>query len=351
MSSSRQVKVGDVLIGGGAPVSVQGMTSAKTTDIAVTMQQVRAMAIAGADIVRVSVPDLQSVNAFGEIIKNTSVPLVADCHMDPKVAIQAAKIADKLRLNPGNMPRNALKEILAIASDRSIPIRVGVNSGSAGPLTGNIEADTKSVIDRASRYINAMTAHGFSDIVLAFKSPDPLFVIRVNQQAAKIWDFPIHLGVTQAGADDRALIFSVAALSPLLMQGIGDTLRISLTRDPVMQVRTGIMTLQALGMRARGPQLLSCPMCARSRFDVRALVAHAQPLVDNLADNLTVAIIGCEVNGPGEGVQADLAFYATPADFRVTIRGRTIFKDPDFVLASQKFLDLLDRKDFSTGDL
>jgi len=341
MFSTLQVKVKDVFIGGGAPVSVQGMASTKTTDIAATMQQVRAMAIAGADIVRISVPDLQSVAAFREIRQSSPVPLVADCHIDPGVAIRAAKVADKLRLNPGNMPRNALQEILTIASDRGIPIRVGVNSGSTGPLSGDMDADIKKVFDRASRYVDAMTGYGFFDIVLAFKSTDPLFVIRANRLASNIWDFPIHLGVTQAGADDRALIFSIAALSPLLMQGIGDTLRISLTRDPVIQVRVGVMALQAIGLRARGPQLLSCPVCARARFDVQALVARAQSLVDRGPEGWTVAIIGCEVNGPGEGAQADIAFYATPADFRITRQGKTIYRHPDFENASQRFLDLL----------
>lgn len=341
MSSSCQVRVKDVLIGGGAPVSVQGMTSTRTVDVAATLQQTRAMAIAGADIVRISVPDLKSVDAFRQIHKDSPVPLVADCHMDPDVAIQAAKVADKLRLNPGNMPRNALREILSIASDRGIPIRVGVNSGSIGPLSGNMDADIKKVIDRAARYVDAMNAHGFFDIVLAFKSPDPLFVIRVNQHAAKIWDYPIHLGLTQAGADDQAVVFSIAALTPLLMQGIGDTLRISLTRDPVFQVKIGVMALQAIGMRRRGPRLLSCPVCARSRFDVLELVARAQPLVDKLPDGRVVAIIGCEVNGPGEGAQADIAFYATPLDFRVTMQSQTLFRGPDLVQASQRFLDLL----------
>ena len=341
MASVRFVDVGGVQIGGGAPVVLQGMTSCQTIDVDATLQQVRSMAAAGAEIVRISVPDLQSVEAFRAIKASSPVPLIADCHIDPDIAIQAAKVADKLRLNPGNMPRHALKTITTIAQDRGIPIRVGVNSGSMGPPGPDTEAMIKRMLDRVDRYVNTLRDLGFDDIVLSFKSPDPIQVILVNQQAALRWPYPLHLGVTHAGTDERAVVFSIAGLAPLLQQGIGDTIRISLAQSPERQVRVGMMVLQALGLRARGPMLLACPVCARARFDVRALTELARPIVQKGPSRRTVAIIGCEVNGPGEGIQADVAFYATPSDFRVTEHGRTVFKAKSFDDASQYFLDLL----------
>ena len=341
MASSRFVNVGNVRIGGGAKVVLQGMTSSRTTDVEATLRQVRSMAAAGAEIVRISVPDPQSVEAFGTIHSQSPVPLIADCHIDPEVAIQAAKVADKLRLNPGNMPRRALKTITTIARDRGIPIRVGVNTGSMGPSGPDTNTLVKRMLAMATRYVDTLTGLGFDDIVLSFKSPDPIQVILANQQAARTWPYPLHLGVTHAGTDDRALVFSIAGLAPLLQQGIGDTIRVSLTQSPEYQVRVGMLVLQALGLRPRGPMLLACPVCARARFDVQALAELARPIVEKGPSEWVVAVIGCEVNGPGEGVQADLAFYATPSDFRITMQGHTVLREKSFARASKRFLDLL----------
>ncbi len=343
MGSSRFVNAGGVQIGGDAGVVLQGMTSCRTTDVDATLQQVRSMAAAGAQLVRVSVPDRQSVRAFRTIRAQSPVPLIADCHIDPDVAIRAAKVADKLRLNPGNMPRQALRTITAIARDRGIPIRVGVNSGSMGPPGPDTDAMVKRMLDVAARYVDTLTGLGFDDIVLSFKSPDPIQVIMANRQAAVTWPYPLHLGVTHAGADERAVVFSVAGLAPLLQQGIGDTLRVSLAQSPERQVRVGMMVLQALGLRPRGPMLLACPVCARAKFDVQALAEQARPIVQKGPPHWVVAVIGCEVNGPGEGVRADVAFYATPADFRITEHGRTVLREKSFKQASRYFLDRLDQ--------
>ncbi len=337
MWSKRSVKVGNVAIGGDAPISVQGMTTVKPTMINQTMQQIREMVAAGADIVRVAVPDMESVESLRNIKELSPVPVVADCHLDPKVAIEAAKVADKLRLNPKNMPRYALKEIVSIVKDRQIPIRVGANSGSSGKYN----TDPHGLIDIASRHIDALLSLNFEDIVLSFKSPDPQVVIETNLLARELWNFPIHLGLTQAGKGPMAMVYSTATITTLLNHHVGDTLRISLTDSPKIQIQTGVWLLQSLGLRKPSARLISCPVCGRARFNVQDLVDKISPIVDKLNEPLTVSVIGCEINGTGEASAADVAFFGTPSNYQIFKKGRLFFKG-DFDTAERTFIELIE---------
>jgi (E)-4-hydroxy-3-methylbut-2-enyl-diphosphate synthase len=308
--NTRKVYVGDVPIGGGAPVSVQSMTNTKTTDIASTIEQIKDLENAGCQIVRVAIPDTESVRALQTIKKNINIPVVADIHFDYKLALGAIDAgADKIRINPGNIRNKThVKEIIKKAIRYDIPIRVGVNAGS---LDKRIQAlhngvTVEGLVASALEQIDLCRQDGAEALVLSIKSSDVIDTVNACTQVSEKSDVPLHIGLTEAGPILTGSIKSSVAMGILLNQGIGDTLRVSLTGDPVKEVIAGYAILNSLGLVKKGVNLISCPTCSRTTFDIIPIVAHLEKEFSGLEKSLTVAVMGCEVNGPGEAKHADI---------------------------------------------
>ena len=310
---TRQVRVGEVFIGGGAPVSVQTMTKTDTADAAATLGQIRAAAAAGADLVRVAVPRATALAAFERICAQSPLPVIADLHFDYRLAIEAARRgAAKLRVNPGNLGgRERFAAVLEAAAQAGIPVRLGVNAGSL-PLDlleqfGGPTAEAMAVAGQ--RMAQEAEALGFRDLVVSLKASDLARTLAANRLFAADSDLPLHLGVTEAGRGPEAVIRSALGIGLLLAEGIGDTLRVSLTDEPTEEVWAGRQILQALGLR-EGPALVSCPTCGRCRVDLVPLVEAAREALREVSAPVVVAVMGCEVNGPGEARHADLGLAA-----------------------------------------
>ncbi|MDK9709288.1 MAG: flavodoxin-dependent (E)-4-hydroxy-3-methylbut-2-enyl-diphosphate synthase [Desulforhopalus sp.] len=310
---TRQIHVGAVAIGGDAPVSVQSMTNTDTKDVEQTVGQIERLQSAGCDIVRVAVIDSDAASSIRSIHQQISIPLIADIHFDHRLAIAAMENgADGIRINPGNLGgEDKLARVVDAALMHKVPIRVGVNSGS-------IEKDllktygypspenTQALIESALRNVRLLEKHGFEDIKISIKSADVLTTINGYKHLAEVTDYPLHLGVTEAGGLIAGTVKSSVALGVLLNLGIGDTLRISLTRDPVEEVRVGFELLRSLKIRERGPELISCPTCGRTRIDLFSLAEAVERYIQTMESPLKVAVMGCVVNGPGEAKQADI---------------------------------------------
>jgi len=324
-SRTRKVLVGGLLIGGGSPISVQSMTNVPTTDIEAVSDQIEMLAVRGAEIVRVAVPDKESAAALRSIIERSTVPIVSDIHFDPELALLALEAGtDKLRLNPGNIRRKKdVWKIAEKASELHVPIRIGVNSGSLpGDLRdkyGGVNRD--SMWAAARRHLALLEETGFHDIVLSLKSSDPVLTVEVNRLASSECDYPLHLGVTEAGPPLTGSIRSAVAISILLSEGIGDTLRVSLSGSPAQEPVAGWEILSSLGIRRRFPRIVSCPTCARTRIDVAELAGSVQESLAGKTGNITIAVMGCEVNGPGEARDADIALIGTPSGVQLFIDG------------------------------
>lgn len=316
MGSVNKVQVGHLEIGGGSPVLVQSMTTTSTADPRATLSQITELYHLGAEIVRVSVPDDQSADSLEEITKNSPVPVVADIHFRADLAIRALEAGvHKLRLNPGNIRREEdVKRIAAMASDRNVPIRIGVNSGSIpGDLREkNHGVNEHSMWEAAERHIELLEATGFKDIVLSLKASDPMLTVSVNRIAASRSPYPLHLGVTEAGPRGTAGVRSAVAMGILLNEGIGDTIRVSISGSPLPEPGTAWEILSSLGIRRRFARIVSCPTCARARIDVEDLAFRVQRILKNTVTKATIAVMGCEVNGPGEAREADIAVIGTP---------------------------------------
>lgn len=306
---TRQVRVGGLLIGGDAPISVQSMTDTATEDVSATVAQIHELERAGCDLVRVAVPDQKAADALGRIKAGIHIPLVADIHFDYRLALAAIEQGvDKLRLNPGNITDpDKIGLIADKARERGIPIRIGVNSGSIdrkryGPPTP--QALVQSALDEVA----LLEARGFSDIVISLKSFDVPTTIEAYRLASEKVDYPLHLGVTEAGLMWQGTIRSAIGIGALLAEGIGDTLRVSLTADPVEEVRAGIEILKSLDLREHGFTLISCPTCARCGLDLVSIVTEVERRLNELKNlpPVTVAVMGCVVNGPGEARDADV---------------------------------------------
>jgi len=310
---TRQIRLGGMLIGGGAPISVQSMTNTDTRDDRKTVVQIRDLERAGCEIVRVAVPDLESAAALKKIREGISIPLIADIHFDWRLAVAAMENgAQGIRINPGNLggPEKLVKVIDA-AREHHVPIRVGVNSGS-------IEKDLlkkhgypsphnpSALIESALRNVRLLERQGFHDIKISIKSSDVLTTIAGYRMLSEKTDYPLHIGVTEAGGLIAGTVKSSVALGILLFEGIGDTFRISLTRDPVEEVRVGYELLRALRIRERGPEMISCPTCGRTGIDLFSLAEAVEKHLQTMETKLKVAVMGCVVNGPGEAREADI---------------------------------------------
>jgi len=311
--NTKEIQLGSVAIGGGNQISVQSMTNTETSDVTATVSQIKRLQDAGCDIVRVAVPDLESASAVKSIQDAISIPLIADIHFDYRLAVAAMENgADGIRINPGNLGgEDKTARVVDAAKAHSVPIRVGVNSGS-------IEKDLlkshgyptpencKALIESALRNVALVEKYGHDLIKISIKSADVLTTINSYSLLSKSTDYPLHLGVTEAGGLIAGTVKSSVALGILLSKGIGDTLRISLTRDPVEEIRVGFELLRSLKIRERGPELISCPTCGRTRIDLFGLAEEVEKFVQTMESPIKVAVMGCVVNGPGEAKHADI---------------------------------------------
>jgi len=305
-----KVKAGNVEIGGGAPVSVQSMLCVPVHDIEKNVEQARCLQAAGCDIVRVTVPDKEALKTVEALKKNISIPLVADIHFDYKLALESvAAGVDKVRINPGNIGSDDKVKLVADACrNAGVPIRIGVNSGS---LEKNIlakygAATPEAMVESGLYHISLLEKFDFNDIVLSLKSSDTQTMYKAYELAAEKCRYPLHLGVTEAGTENMGVIKSAAGIGGLLLRGIGNTIRISLTDDPVKEVEAGIKLLKAIGIRKEGVRLVSRPTCGRTAIDLIGIAKEAERRLENINKNITVAIMGCVVNGPGEASAADI---------------------------------------------
>lgn len=307
---SRQIMVGDVAVGGDAPISVQSMTNTETCDVAATVAQIRRLEDAGADIVRVSVPSMDAADAFGKIKQEVSVPLVADIHFDYKIALKVADLGvDCLRINPGNIGRDdRVKAVIDAAKHNGIPIRIGVNAGSLEKALQRKygEPTPEALIESALRHVDVLDRYGFQDFKVSVKASDVFMAVAAYRGLAKQIEQPLHLGITEAGGLRSGTVKSAVGLGQLLMDGIGDTLRVSLAADPVEEIKVGFDILKSLKLRTKGINFIACPSCSRQNFDVIQTVNDLENRLEDIKTPLDVAIIGCIVNGPGEAKEADI---------------------------------------------
>jgi len=310
--SSRQIMVGNVPVGGDAPISVQTMTNTLTTDVAATVAQIQRAAEAGADIVRVSVPDEASARALREIVRESPVPLVADIHFHYKRGIEAAEAgAACLRINPGNIGSpERVREVIAAARDHGCSIRIGVNAGSLEKhlLEKYGEPTPDAMVESGMEHIRILQDNDFHNFKISVKASDVFMAAAAYQQLAEATDAPIHLGITEAGGLTSGTIKSAIGLGNLLWMGIGDTIRVSLSADPVEEVKVGYEILKSLGLRHRGVNIISCPSCARQGLDVSKTVETLEERLAHIKTPMSLSIIGCVVNGPGEALMTDVGF-------------------------------------------
>ncbi|MDP5036216.1 flavodoxin-dependent (E)-4-hydroxy-3-methylbut-2-enyl-diphosphate synthase [Alishewanella sp. SMS8] len=307
---STQIKVGNVLIGGDAPIAVQSMTNTRTTDVEATVAQIRAIAAAGADLVRVSVPTMEAAEAFKLIKQQSPVPLVADIHFDYRIALKVAEYGvDCLRINPGNIGKeDRIRAVVDAAKDYNIPIRIGVNGGS---LEADIqekyrEPTPEALVESAMRHVDILDRFNFDNFKVSVKASDVFLAVGAYRLLAKQIKQPLHLGITEAGGARAGAVKSAIGLGMLLAEGIGDTLRISLAADPVEEVKVAFDILKSLRIRSRGVNFIACPSCSRQEFDVIKTMNELEQRLEDIVDPLTVSVIGCVVNGPGEALISDL---------------------------------------------
>ena len=307
---TKVINVGDVKIGGDNPISVQSMTNTLTTDIQATIKQINDIHEEGADLVRVSCPDKESSLALKEITKNVSVPIIADIHFHYKRAIEAAKMgASCLRINPGNIGTNdRILEVVKAAKDNNCSIRIGVNAGSLDKalLEKYKEPCPEALVESAMYNIKLMEDNDFFNFKISVKSSDVFLAVKSYEQLSKACDYPLHIGITEAGGLLTGSIKSSIGIGQLLMQGIGDTIRVSLSADPIEEIKAGYEILKSLSIRARGVQIISCPSCARQAFPVIDTVKILEKKLEHIKTPITLSIIGCVVNGPGEAAQTEI---------------------------------------------
>lgn len=305
----KQINVGGVLIGGGAPVTVQTMCNTKTWDVEATVMQIKAMQAAGADIVRIAIPDMNAAEAVDKIKEQVNVPLVADIHFDYRLALAVAERGiDKIRINPGNIGAEENVKAVAEACRRhNIPIRIGVNAGSLekGLLEKYGHPCPEAMVESAKGHVELLNRYDFDDICLSMKASSVPLTIAAYRMAAETFDYPLHLGVTETGTEWNGTIQSAVGIGTLLSEGIGNTIRVSLTADPVREVSTGIAIVKAAGLRPGGVKFVSCPTCGRTEIDLIGLATEVENRVRSMDRDITVAVMGCVVNGPGEAREAD----------------------------------------------
>jgi (E)-4-hydroxy-3-methylbut-2-enyl-diphosphate synthase len=338
-SSIREVRIGSVTIGGGHPVAIQSMTSTDTRDIKATVQQIQRLEEAGCEIVRVAVPDEEAAQALPKIKKEIKIPLVADIHFNYRLALAAIEAgADKVRINPGNIGgEDHLKEVAKAAREAGIALRVGVNAGSLErDLVDKYNGPTaRGMVESARRALDTLEQCDFHDIVVSLKASDVRQTVEAYTFMREECNYPLHLGVTEAGTPKTGLIRSALGIGFLLMQGIGETLRVSLTADPVEEVHAAWEILKALRLRSHGPMLIACPMCGRCEVDLLSLVQRTEEALSKVREPVQVAVMGCVVNGPGEAREADFAIIGGKGKGLVMKKGEVVasFREDELVPA------------------
>ncbi|ABY92938.1 MULTISPECIES: flavodoxin-dependent (E)-4-hydroxy-3-methylbut-2-enyl-diphosphate synthase [Thermoanaerobacter] len=327
---TREVKIGNKKIGGNNPILVQSMTNTDTHDIEKTIEQIKRLEAEGCDIIRVAVPDMEAAEAIKEIKKNINIPLVADIHFDYRLAIKSIENgADKIRINPGNIGREEnIKKVVEIAKEKGIPIRIGVNSGSLEKeiLHKYKGVTAEAVVESALKNVLILEKLGFYDIVISLKTTNVPLTIEAYKLASSKVDYPLHVGITEAGTIEAGTIKSAIGIGTLLYLGIGDTIRVSLTGDPVHEVRVGRQILRSLGLLKEGVEIISCPTCGRTKIDLIRLAEEVEKRTRNIKKPLKVAVMGCAVNGPGEAKEADIGIAGGDGEGVIFKKGKVYKK-------------------------
>ena len=345
---TKVIKIGDRVIGGGNPVLIQSMTNTKTEDVRATVKQIQELAAAGCDIIRCAVPTFEAAKALAEIKKEISIPLVADIHFDYRLAIAAIENgADKIRINPGNIgSRSRVQAVVDAAKERQIPIRVGVNSGSLEKeLVEKYHGVTaEGIVESALDKVHLIEDMGYDQLVISIKSSDVLMCARAHELIADKTDYPLHVGITEAGTLFSGNIKSAVGLGIILYQGIGDTIRVSLTGDPLEEVRSAKRILKTLGLKKGGIEVVSCPTCGRTQIDLIGLANRVERMVEDIPLDIKVAVMGCVVNGPGEAKEADIGIAGGIGEGLLIKKGQIVKKVKEEELLSTLRQELLDWK-------
>ena len=341
---TRQIHIGKVAIGGGAPISVQSMCNTRTTDTAATVAQIKALQNAGCDIVRVAVPDMDAAKNLGSIIKEINIPLVADIHFDYKLALEAIKQGiSALRLNPGNIGgEEKVRAVVKAAKEAHIPIRIGVNAGSLDKkiLAKYGDVTPEALVESAMEHVKILEDLDFHDLKISLKAHDVPLTLAAYRLMSKTVDYPLHLGITEAGTVNTGIIKSAVGIGALLAEGIGDTFRISLTGDPVVEVKVANEILKSLGLKEYGPTLVACPTCGRTSIDLPAIAAQVEKKLEGIKDPIDVAVMGCVVNGPGEARGADVGIAGGNGEGLIFRKGEIIRKVPEENLVGELFKEI-----------
>ena len=328
--TTRKIKIGSIYIGGDAPISVQSMTNTDTRDVTNTVNQIKALQIAGCDIIRCAVPDMEACNALKGIIKQINIPLVADIHFDYKLALGAIENGvAALRINPGNIGSDIkVKEVAQRSKDKGIPIRIGVNSGSLEKdlLEKYGKVTSEGLVESAMRHVNLLEKNNFEDIVISIKSSNVLQMIDSYRLISQNTNYPLHIGVTEAGTIWRGTIKSSVGIGTLLCEGIGDTIRVSLTGDPIEEIKVGREILKSIGLIKEGIEFVSCPTCGRTKIDLIKIANQVEKLLENSNKLIKVAVMGCVVNGPGEAREADIGIAGGNGEGLIFKKGTIIKK-------------------------
>ena len=331
---TKEVKIGNRVIGGGNPILIQSMCNTKTQDVAATVEQIHQLEKAGCDIIRVACPDMDAAKAIGEIKKQINIPLVADIHFDYRLAIAAIENgADKIRINPGNIgSTDRIKAVVDAAKAKNIPIRVGVNSGSLEKELvekyGGVTAE--GLVESALDKVKIIEDLGYDNLVISIKSSNVMMCVKAHELIADKTNYPLHVGITEAGTLNAGNIKSACGLAMILSQGIGDTIRVSLTGAPVEEIKSAKLILRTLGLRTGGIEVVSCPTCGRTQIDLIGLANKVETMVEEFSDlNIKVAVMGCVVNGPGEAKEADLGVAGGIGEGLLIKHGEVVRKLPE----------------------
>lgn len=343
--NTREIRIGDRVIGGENPILIQSMTNTKTEDVAATVEQIHKLTAAGCEIIRCAVPTMEAAKAFSEIKKQISIPLVADIHFDYRLAIAAMENgADKIRINPGNIgSKERIQAVVDVAKERNIPIRVGVNSGSLEKeLVEKYHGVTaEGLVESALDKVHIIEESGYDNLVISIKSSDVMMCVKAHELIAERTDYPLHVGITESGTITSGNIKSAIGLGLILHQEIGDTIRVSLTGDPVEEVKSAKLILKTLGLRKGGIEVVSCPTCGRTQIDLISLAGKVENMVADIPLDIKVAVMGCVVNGPGEAKEADIGIAGGIGEGLLIKHGEIVKKLPEDELLEALRYELL----------
>ena len=350
---TRQIHVGKVKIGGDAPISVQSMTNTRTDDAAATLRQIGELAAAGCEIIRCAVPDMAAAEGLKRIVSESPIPVIADIHFDYKLALAAIDAGvDGLRLNPGNIGGNdRVAVVVDAAKKRNIPIRIGVNAGSLPKdlLEKYGHPTAEALVEAAWRHIHILEEMDYQNIKVSLKAHDVPLTVAAYRLLASQCDYPLHVGITEAGTINSGIIKSAVGIGTLLAEGIGDTIRVSLTGDPVREVKVAYDILKSLGLREYGPTLISCPTCGRTKINLEKLALEVERRLEKISEPITVAVMGCVVNGPGEAREADVGIAGGINEGLIFKKGVVLKKVPEACIIDELFAEidkiLLERKE------